>query len=121
MKPDEVLGLAHALAAAPDAGEPAWRAAAALAQRAVHLLVAAHLGLDPAGFAGTPRTLAEALAAVDPSHAPDFIRIARRHFITGWIAGERALGRPGEPFGARDARLSLAYADAVFGARAAAN
>jgi hypothetical protein len=102
-------------------GEPAWRAAAALAHRAVHLLVAAHLGLDPAGFGGTPRAVAEALAAADPTHAPAFIGVARRHFTTGWIAGERALGRLAEPFGARDARLSLAYADAVFAARAAAN
>jgi hypothetical protein len=121
MKPDDFIGLAHALIDAPDAGEPHWREAAAAAHRALHLLVAAHLGLDPATFAGTPRAVGEALAAVDPANAPGFIRIARRHFTTSWIARERAETRPGEPFSLRDARLCLAYADAVFAARAAAN
>ena len=121
MKPDALLALAHALLAAPDAGEAHAREAAVLAHRAIHGLVAAHLGLDPASFAGTPRAVAEALAAVDPASAPEFIRVARRHFITTWIAGERAAQRIAEPFGVRDARLSLAYADTVFAARAAAN
>jgi len=121
MKPDELLGLARALIEAPEAGEPHWREAAVAAHRAIHLLVAAHLGLDPATFAGTPRAVGEALAAVDPATAPGFIRIARRHFTTTWIARERAETRPGEPFGRRDALRCLAYADAVFAARAAAN
>jgi hypothetical protein len=121
MRPDDLLGLAHTLAAAQNAAEPQWREAAVLAHRAIHLLVAAHLGLDPASFAGTPRAVAEALSAIDPANAPGFIKIARRHFTTTWIAGERATQRIAEPFGARDAQLSLAYADAVFAARAAAN
>ncbi len=121
MKPDALLALAHALAASSDADETHQREAAIVAHRAVHQLVAAHLGLDPAAFAGTSRALGEALAALDPAHAPAFMRIARRHFTTTWIAAERAANEPATPFGARDARLALAYADAVFAARAAAN
>jgi len=121
MKPEALIALAHGLIAQPDADEPHWRQAAAAAHRAVHLLVAAHLGLDPATFAGTSRAVAEALATIDPTHAPAFIRAARRHFTTGWLARERAEARLAEPFTARDARLCLAYADLVFAARAAAN
>jgi hypothetical protein len=118
---DDHLELARALVAAPDAGERHWREAAIVAHRALHHLAAAHLGLDPATFAGTPRAVGEALAALDPAAAPAFMRLARRHFITTWIAAERAASRPGEPFGARDARLALAYAETVIAARAAAN
>jgi hypothetical protein len=121
MKPDALLALARELIDTPDADEPRWREAAIVAQRAIHHLVAAHLGRDPASFAGTPRAVGEALAAVDPRRAPDFIRIARRHFTTAWIAAERAATRPGEPFPERDARLALAYAETVLAARAAAN
>jgi hypothetical protein len=121
VRPDDLIGLARALIDAPDAGEPHWREAAAAAHRAIHLLVAAHLGLDPATFAGTPRAVGEALTSIDPANAPGFIRMARRHFTTTWIARERAETRPGEPFSRRDALLCLAYADTVFAARAAVN
>jgi hypothetical protein len=121
MKPDALLALARALLAAEDATEPQWRESAIAAHRAIHHLVAAHLGLDPATFAGTPRAVREALSVVDPAHAPAFIRAARRHFTTTWLAGERAASRLGEPFTARDALATLAYAEFVFAARAAAN
>ncbi|MEJ0070402.1 MAG: hypothetical protein WDO24_18750 [Pseudomonadota bacterium] len=121
MKPDELIGLARALIDGPGATEPQWREAVVIAHRAIHLLVAAHLGLDPATFAGTPRAVGEALAAIDPAQAPGFIRAARRHFTTTWIARERAEWRPSEPFAERDARLCLAYAELVIAARAAAN
>jgi hypothetical protein len=121
VKPDALLAFARELVGAPDADERRWREAAIVAPRAVHHLVAAHLGRDPATFAGTPRAVGEALGALDPAHAPAFIRLARRHYTTTWIAAERAATRPGEPFAARDARLALAYADAVLAARAAAN
>ena len=121
MKPDALLALAHALADGAEVDERRWREAAIVAHRAIHHLVAAHLGLDPATFAGTPRAVGEALAALDPAHAPAFMRVARRHFTTTWIAAERAAQEPATPFPLRDARLALAYADAVLAARAAAN
>jgi hypothetical protein len=121
MKPEDLFALGRALIDAPGATEPMMREAVTLAHRAVHQLVAAHLGLDPATFAGTPRAVAEALAAIDPVHAPGFIRAARRHFTTLWIARERAELKPTEPFAERDARLCLAYAEFVIAARAAAN
>jgi hypothetical protein len=121
VKPDALLQLARDLLGAPDAGEPQWREAAIVAHRAIHHLVAAHLGLDPATFAGTPRAVREALSAIDPAQAPGFMRVARRHFTTTWLAGERAASQLAEPFGARDALTSLAYAEFVFAARAAAN
>ena len=121
MKPDALLALARDLLAADGAAEPQWREAAIAAHRAIHHLVAAHLGLDPATFAGTPRAVREALSVVDPAHAPAFMRAARRHFTTTWLAGERAASQLGEPFSARDALMSLAYAEFVFAARAAAN
>ena len=120
MKPDALLAFARELASGPAPDERRWREALIVAHRAIHHLVAAHLGLDPATFAGTPRAVREALAALDPATAPDFIRIARRHFATSWIAAERAAGSA-TPVGARDAQLALAYADAVLAARAAAN
>ncbi|HUA50575.1 MAG TPA: hypothetical protein VMB81_00345 [Candidatus Sulfotelmatobacter sp.] len=120
MKPDALLAFAHTLAAGPTADEPHWREAVIVAHRAVHHLVAAHLGLDPATFAGTPRAVREALAMIDPTLAPTFIRVARRHFTTNWIAAERA-AQSATPVGPRDAALALAYADAVLAARAAAN
>jgi len=113
---DDLIGLAHELLSTPGAGEPHWREAAIVAHRALHHLVAGHLGLDPATFAGTPRAVGEALAALDPAAAPAFMRLARRHFVTSWITAERAQTRAAEPFGARDA-----YAELVFAARAAAN
>ena len=121
MAHEDPLGLARELLDRPDAAERHWREAAIVAHRALHHLVAAHLGLDPATFAGTSRAVGEALAALDPANVPEFMRLARRHFITTWITAERAATRPGEPFAARDARLVLGYAEAVLAARAAAN
>jgi HEPN domain-containing protein len=121
MIPDDLLSLARSLIAAPNAGEGHWREAARLAHRAVHHLVAAHLGLDPATFAGTERAVRETLSTIDPVHAPAFIREARRSITTSWIAAMRADNNLGEPFDERDARLCLAYAERVLAARAAAN
>lgn len=119
--PADLLARAERLLAAPEAAEPDWRDAAALAHRALHHLVAAHLGLDPAGFAGSPRAVREALTAIEPVQAPGFIREARRHFASTWLTAERATQQLDAAFGPADARRALACARRVFAARAAAN
>lgn len=119
MTPEDYLTLARDALNAPAAGEAQRRAAVRFAYDSLFLSVAGWLGLDPATFAGNDRAVREALFAGAMDEAPPFLRLARRHWNTLWLAslrGQRALG---ESITETDARLSLALAEQVFAARSA--
>ncbi|WP_207458258.1 hypothetical protein [Azospirillum sp. SYSU D00513] len=119
MTPEDYLTLARDALNAPAAGEAQRRAAVRFAYDSLFLSVAGWFGLDPATFAGNDRAVREALFAGGMDEAPPFLRLARRHWNTLWLAslrGQRALG---ESITETDARLSLALAEQVFAARSA--
>jgi len=119
MKPDALLAFARA-----DRRPRCRRAALA---RATLVAIARSITWSPAISARSRDLRGHAArrprgpGAIDPRRAPAFMRVACRHFTTSWVARERAETRLAEPFAERDARLCLAYADAVLAARAAAN
>ncbi len=119
MLPEHYLALAREALASPQAGEAHWRAATRFAYDAVFLTVAAAVGLDPTTFAGNTRAVREALTAADTASAPAFIRLARRHWSTLWLASLRAERGLDEPVPLADAKLSVALAERVLAARTA--
>ena len=119
MSPDHYLSLAREVIATPGGAERHWRAATRFAYDAVFLLVAGAVGLDPTTFAGNTRAVREALTAADTASAPAFIRLARRHWNTLWLASLRAERGLDEPVSQADAKLSVALAEKVLVSRTA--
>jgi hypothetical protein len=115
MLADDYLTLARRGRDDTTATEVEHRAVARFAFDAVSLLVAAALELDPAGFAGNPRAIRDALLA-RPAETT-FLRAARRHWNSLWAAALRAERSLDDPITGLDAALSVAFAEAVFVAR----
>jgi hypothetical protein len=113
--PDAFLTLAREMAEAGD--ERHWRESARCSHDAVHTVVAAALGLDPATFSGNPRAVADALFGASLASLPDFVRLARRHWNTLWLARLRAERDLADTVTQADAKLSLELAERVFAAR----
>jgi len=118
--PEDFLQLAREAVAAPAPQERHWREAVRCAHDGVYMLVAGALALDPATFSGGHRAVGEALFAHPRSSLPEFLRLARRHWNTLWLARVRAERDLEDAVGEADARLSLSMAEAVFAARKAA-
>jgi hypothetical protein len=119
MTPEDYLTLARDALNAPQAGEGQRRAAMRFAYDSLFLSVAGCFGLDPATFAGNDRAVREALFAADMAEAPAFLRLARRHWNSLWLASLRAQRSLDESIPEADARLCLVLAEQVFAARAA--
>jgi len=119
MSPDHYLSLAREAIATPGGAERHWRAATRFAYDAVFLLVAGAVDLDPTTFAGNTRAVREALAGANTADAPAFIKLARRHWNTLWLAGLRAERALDDTVTEAEARLCVALAERVFAARTA--
>ena len=62
----------------------------------------------------------EALFAIDQNGAPEFLKLARRHWNTLWLVALRAERSLDETVPESEAQLSLALAERIFAARTAA-
>ncbi|HYC02077.1 MAG TPA: hypothetical protein VED40_02220 [Azospirillaceae bacterium] len=115
--PEEFLELARESVDRPGAQERHWRDATRCAHDAVYMTVAGALALDTATFSGSHRAVGEALFAQPRSGLTGFLRLARRHWNTLWLARLRAERDLEDAVGEADARLSILIAESILAAR----